>query len=83
MVITGTSEAELVRVLYTEQGVDMKRVTLDYQLRTIRENALRVAEPLAERCLMTWQIALHELLGLVVYGQDDEPYATHKYMYLM
>ena len=46
----GTTEAELVGVFYTEQGVDMKRVTLEYQARTTRENALRVAALLGERC---------------------------------
>ena len=117
---TGTPEAELAGVFYTEQGVDMnmKRVTLESQARTTRENATRVAALLGERCkqpwllvtsawhmprsmaefqavgcnvtaypvdfrtgketpwteysmvssLMAWQTALHELLGMVVYG---------------
>jgi uncharacterized SAM-binding protein YcdF (DUF218 family) len=118
LVPTGTTEAELARVFYTEQGVDMNRVTLESQARTTRENAKRVAALLRERCkqpwllvtsawhmprsmsefqavgcnvtaypvdfrtgeetswteysmagsLMAWQTALHEYLGMVVYG---------------
>jgi uncharacterized SAM-binding protein YcdF (DUF218 family) len=118
LVPTGTTEAELAGVFYTEQGVDMKRVTLESQARTTRENALRVAALLGERCkqpwllvtsawhmprsmaefqavgcnvtaypvdfrtgeetswteysmagsLMAWQTALHEYLGMFVYG---------------
>jgi len=118
LVPTGTTEAELAGVFYTEQGVDMKRVTLESQARTTRENAKRVAALLGERCkqpwllvtsawhmprsmaefqavgcnvtaypvdfrtgeetswteysmagsLMAWQTALHEYLGMFVYG---------------
>ena len=118
LVPTGTTEAELAGVFYTEQGVDMKRVTLESQARTTRENAIRVAALLGERCkqhwllvtsawhmprsmsefqavgcnvtaypvdfrtgeetswteysmagsLMAWQTALHEYLGMFVYG---------------
>ena len=115
---TGTTEAELAGVFFSEQGVDMKRVSLESNARTTRENAKRVAELLGERCkqpwllvtsawhmprsmaefqaegcnvtaypvdfrtgketswteysmvssLMAWQTALHEYLGMVVYG---------------
>ena len=115
---TGTSEAELAGVFFSELGVDMKRVTLESNARTTRENAKRVAELLGERCkqpwllltsafhmprsmaefhtegcnvtaypvdfrtgketswteysmvssLMSWQTALHEYLGMLVYG---------------
>ena len=115
---TGTTEAELAKVFYEEQGVDMKRVTLESKARTTRENARQVAALLGERCkqpwllvtsawhmprsmaefqavgcnvtaypvdfrtgeetswtdyamassLMAWQTALHELLGMFVYG---------------
>ena len=118
LVPTGTTEAELAGVFFTEQGVDMKRVTLESQARTTRENASRVAALLGERCkqpwllvtsawhmprsmtefqavgcnvtaypvdfrtgeetswteysmagsLMAWQTALHEYLGMFVYG---------------
>ena len=118
LVPTGTTEAELAGVFYTELGVDMKRVTLESQARTTRENAIRVAALLGERCkqpwllvtsawhmprsmsefqavgcnvtaypvdfrtgeetswteysmagsLMAWQTALHEYLGMFVYG---------------
>ena len=40
LVPTGTTEAELAGVFYTEQGVDMKRVTLESKARTTRENAI-------------------------------------------
>ncbi len=118
MVHTGTAEAELAGVFYKEQGVDMKRVTLESRSRKTRENATRVAALLGERCkqpwllvtsgwhmprsmsefqaigcsdtaypvdfrtgeetswteysmagsLMAWQTALHEYLGMFVYG---------------
>jgi uncharacterized SAM-binding protein YcdF (DUF218 family) len=118
LVPTGTKEAELAKVFYTEQGVDMRRVTLESNARTSRENAKRVAALLGERCkqpwllvtsawhmprsmaefqavgcnvtaypvdfrtgeetswteysmagsLMAWQTALHEYLGMFVYG---------------
>jgi uncharacterized SAM-binding protein YcdF (DUF218 family) len=115
---TGTTEAELAKVFYEEQGVDMKRVTLEAKARNTRENASQVAALLGERCkqpwllvtsawhmprsmaefeavgcnvvafpvdfrtaeetswteysmvgsLMAWQTALHEYLGMLVYG---------------
>ena len=118
LVPTGTTEAELAKIFYEEQGVDMKRVTLESKARTTRENAIRVAALLGERCkqpwllvtsawhmprsmtefqavgcnvtaypvdfrtgeeaswaeysmagsLMAWQTALHEYLGMFVYG---------------
>ena len=118
LVPTGTTEAELAGVFYTEQGVDMKRVTLESQARTTCENAKRVSALLGERCkqpwllvtsawhmprsvaefqavgcnvtaypvdfrtgeetswteysmagrLLAWQTALHEYLGMFVYG---------------
>ena len=54
LVPTGTTEAELAGVFYTAQGVDMKRVTLESQARTTRENAKRVAALLGERCKQPW-----------------------------
>jgi uncharacterized SAM-binding protein YcdF (DUF218 family) len=54
LVPTGTTEAELAGVFYTEQGVDMKRVTLESQARTTRENAIRVAALVGERCKQPW-----------------------------
>jgi uncharacterized SAM-binding protein YcdF (DUF218 family) len=115
---TGTTEAELAKLFYEEQGVDMKRVTLESKARNTRENARQVAALLGERCkqpwllvtsashmprsmaefeatgcnvtaypvdfrtgeetsltkyamaesLMSWQTALHEYLGMFVYG---------------
>jgi uncharacterized SAM-binding protein YcdF (DUF218 family) len=119
LVPTGTTEAELAKMFYEEQGVDMKRVNLEAKARNTRENARQVAALLGERCkqpwllvtsawhmprsmaefeatgcnvtaypvdfraeeetawtkyamaesLMSWQTALHELLGMAVYGQ--------------
>ena len=118
LVPTGTTEAEIAKVFYEEQGVDMKRVTLESKARNTRENARQVAALLGERCkrpwllvtsawhmprsmsefqavgcnvtaypvdfrtgeetswtgysmagsLMAWQTALHEYLGMFVYG---------------
>ena len=51
---SGTTEAELAGAFYTEQGVDMKRVTLKSQARTTRENAKRAAALLGERCKQPW-----------------------------
>ena len=118
LLATGTTEAELARSFYEEQGVDMTRVTLEAGSRTTRENAHQVAALLGERCkqpwllvtsawhmprsieefealgcnvtaypvdfrtgestslteysmaqsLLYWQTALHEWLGLLVYG---------------
>ena len=118
LVLTGTTEAEIAKVFYEEQGVDMKRVTLESKARNTRENARQVAALLGERCkqpwllvtsawhmprsmaefeavgcnvtaypvdfhtaeesswtdysmagsLGAWQKALHELLGMLVYG---------------
>jgi uncharacterized SAM-binding protein YcdF (DUF218 family) len=118
LLATGVSEAELARVFYQHQGVDMGRVLLEGGSRTTRENARQVAALLGERCrqpwllvtsawhmprsvpefeavgcqvtpypvdfrtgddtslteyslaysLVRWQVALHEWLGLLVYG---------------
>jgi uncharacterized SAM-binding protein YcdF (DUF218 family) len=118
LIKTGTTEAELARAFYQEQGLDMRRVKLESGSRTTRENAIRVAALLGERCkepwllvtsaahmprsmaefeavgcrvtpypvdfrtgattswteysmarsLMRWQVALHEWLGMAVYG---------------
>ena len=115
---SGTTEAELAKMFYEEQGVDMKRVSLESKARNTRENASQVASLLGERCkqpwllvtsawhmprsmaefeavgcnvvafpvdfrtgeetswteysmavsLMAWQTALHEMLGMFVYG---------------
>jgi uncharacterized SAM-binding protein YcdF (DUF218 family) len=51
---TGTSEAELARAFFAEQGVDMKRVTTESNSRATRENAQRVAALLGERCKQPW-----------------------------
>jgi uncharacterized SAM-binding protein YcdF (DUF218 family) len=54
LVPTGTSEAELARAFFAEQGVDMKRVITEASSRTTRENAQRVAALLGERCKQPW-----------------------------
>lgn len=118
LLATGTTEAELARAFYEEQGVDMTRVALEAGSRNTRENAQQVAKLLGQRCqqpwllvtsawhmprsmaefetvgckvtpypvdfmtgestplteytlahsLVRWQTALHEWLGLLVYG---------------
>ena len=50
----GTSEAELAKVFFEEQGVDMSRVTLESKSRNTRENASLVAKLLGERCKKPW-----------------------------
>jgi uncharacterized SAM-binding protein YcdF (DUF218 family) len=54
LVPTGTTEAELAKIFYEEQGVDMKRVALESIARTTRENAIRVAALLGQRCKQPW-----------------------------
>ena len=54
LVPTGTPEAELAKMFYEEQGVDMKRVTLESKARNTRENASQVAALLGERCKQPW-----------------------------
>jgi uncharacterized SAM-binding protein YcdF (DUF218 family) len=54
LVPTGTTEAELAKMFYEEQGVDMKRVTLESKARNTRENARQVAALLGERCKQPW-----------------------------
>jgi len=51
---TGVSEAELAKVFYEEQGLDMARVKLESGSRTTRENARQVAALLGERCKQPW-----------------------------
>lgn len=51
---TGTTEAEIAKVFYEEQGLDMKRVTLESKARNTRENARQVAALLGERCKQPW-----------------------------
>jgi uncharacterized SAM-binding protein YcdF (DUF218 family) len=43
LLATGVPEADLAKVFYQEQGVDMSRVTLEGGSRTTRENARQVA----------------------------------------
>lgn len=54
LLTTGVSEAELARVFYAQQGLDMARVTLESGSRTTRENAQQVARLLGERCRQPW-----------------------------
>lgn len=54
LLATGTTEAELARAFYEQQGVDMARVTLEGGSRTTRENAHQVAQLLGERCQQPW-----------------------------
>lgn len=54
LLATGTTEAELAKMFYEEQGVDMKRVSLESKARNTRENARQVAALLGERCKQPW-----------------------------
>ena len=54
LVPTGTSEAEIAKAFYEEQGVDMRRVFLEGGSRTTRENARQVAALLGDRCQQPW-----------------------------
>jgi uncharacterized SAM-binding protein YcdF (DUF218 family) len=51
---TGTTEAELARAFYEEQGVDMTRVRLEGGSRNTRENAIQVAKLLGDKCRQPW-----------------------------
>lgn len=51
---TGVSEAELAKVFYQQQGLDMARVTLEGGSRTTRENAQQVRKLLGDRCRQSW-----------------------------
>jgi uncharacterized SAM-binding protein YcdF (DUF218 family) len=48
------TEAELTRVFYQQQGLDMAKVRLDDGSRNTRENARQVAALLGERCKQPW-----------------------------
>lgn len=54
LLVTGTTEAELARAFYQQQGVDMARVALESGSRNTRENARQVAQLLGPRCLQPW-----------------------------
>ena len=54
LVPKGTTEAELAKMFYEEQGLDMNRVTLESKARNTRENARQVAALLGERCKQPW-----------------------------
>ena len=54
LLVTGVTEAELAKVFYVQQGVDMARVTLEGGSRTTRENAQQTARLLGERCKQPW-----------------------------
>ncbi len=54
LLTTGVTEAELAKVFYEEQGVDMTRVKLENGSRTTRENARQVAALLGDRCKQPW-----------------------------
>lgn len=54
LLATGVTEAELAKVFYEEQGLDMTRVKLESSSRTTRENARLIAALLGERCNQPW-----------------------------
>lgn len=54
LIATGTTEAELARAFYEEQGVDMVRVRLEGNSRNTRENAIQIAKLLGDKCMQPW-----------------------------
>ncbi len=54
LIPTGTTEAEVAKIFYEQQGVDMSRVTLEAGARNTRENARLVADLLGEKCKQPW-----------------------------
>lgn len=54
LLATGTTEAELARIFYLQQGMDMARITLESGSRNTRENARQVAQLLGNRCKQPW-----------------------------
>jgi uncharacterized SAM-binding protein YcdF (DUF218 family) len=54
LLLTGVTEAELARVFYQEQGVDLARITLESGSRNTRENARQVVALLGARCQEPW-----------------------------
>ena len=51
---TGVSEAELAKVFYQEQGVDLSRAMFESRSRNTHENASQVAAMLGKRCREPW-----------------------------
>ncbi len=54
LVASGTTEAELAKIFYEQQGVDMSRVLLESGARNTRENARLVAALLGDQCQKAW-----------------------------
>ena len=54
LIALGTTEAELAKIFYEQQGVDMSRVKLEAGARNTRENARLVADLLGENCKQPW-----------------------------
>ena len=54
LLTTGTTEADLAKLFYQQQGVDMTRVTLESGARNTRENAQLVAKQLGTQCQQPW-----------------------------
>lgn len=54
LLTTGVPEADLAKIFYQEQGVDMTRVTLEGSSRTTRKNVRQVAALQGPRCQQPW-----------------------------
>ena len=54
LLTTGTTEAELAQVFFTQQGVDMSRMRFESGSRNTLENAQRVADTLKSDCQQPW-----------------------------
>lgn len=54
LLTTGVTESELAKAFYQQQGLDPSNVRLEDGSRNTRENALKVAKLLGERCKQPW-----------------------------
>lgn len=77
---SGKTEAELAKIFYEQQGVDMSRVTLEASARNTRENAQLVAALLGDQCQQAWLLvtsASHMLRSMAEFeavGCNVTPY---------
>jgi uncharacterized SAM-binding protein YcdF (DUF218 family) len=54
LVSTGTTEAELARIFYEQQGIDITRVIFEHRARNTRENARFVSDLIGDQCKEPW-----------------------------
>jgi len=54
LLTTGTTESQLARAFYQQQGLPMAKVQFEEGSRNTRENAVQVAKLLGQRCQQPW-----------------------------